>query len=383
MLVPFLRLRDSCKFAILKRLDLAKDIVHDVGNARSLMMYPDYFHAVFTAVLVVASRSDMVLLSVALTDLSTIWSYLVLLHAQGTQLSCSPSADCFSRCPCGLSDANARVDCVRNCDTHSGANSSTTSSSISSVSSASLSSTCNGDSNSDEPCQRQCAKDAAPVSKVVIMSPHDARHQRPAAVLPAVRWGRRSRSRVVPLHLLERRATTDADRTDGRRDGESESLGPASMESASKAGSKAGSDAAATLSTASLSDMESTTSDGDTSSNTAHGAKRQRRGRVVQNRSTIAALKQKRRREASAFSHLSQGHFRDRKVLFTCQQLVSLQYPNLTAPIQCGALVATIALSNFDGFEQIGNGRFGPIARCSAILWGVEFSFFVVRFYVS
>ena len=72
----------------MKRLDLAKDIVFDVGNARSLMMYPDYFHAVFTAVLVVSSQSDMVLISVALTDLSTVWSYLMLLHSQGEYGCC-------------------------------------------------------------------------------------------------------------------------------------------------------------------------------------------------------------------------------------------------------------------------------------------------------
>ena len=91
------------------------------------------------------------------------------------------------------------------------------------------------------------------------------------------------------------------------------------------------------------------------------------------------------RREVSAFGHIKSGHFRLRKILFNCQQLVSIQYPNMTAPIQCGVLVAVIMVCNYQAYhfdnDELGRGDFASIARCAALLLSAELSFFMVRFF--
>jgi hypothetical protein len=93
------------------------------------------------------------------------------------------------------------------------------------------------------------------------------------------------------------------------------------------------------------------------------------------------------RREVSAFGHIKLGHFRSRKILFSCQQLVSIHFPNMTAPVQCGAVIATIVLFNpkayhFDTDNITGRQDFILILRSSVLLLSAEFSFFVVCFYI-
>jgi hypothetical protein len=355
----------------MKRLDLAKDIVFDVGNARSLMMYPDYFHAVFTAVLVVSSQSDMVLISVALTDLSTVWSYLMLLHSQGeygccggnggnSSDSCSGGLEACFRCKRGM-----RVESCSD-DQH-----------LRKGEAAVL--VAGGKS--------ECPQLRRPTLELAMVSPHHERRQHGAAAVNAKRAaltegapdkapearrparGSFSRSSVVPLDLIVSMGHSD---------------GHGSIDSSRTT----------TASTASASDVDSDDDGDGGGGGSDHEGCQQQHGTSCTAEAASKPTKssnkgligqRSNRREVSAFGHIKSGHFRLRKILFNCQQLVSIQYPNMTAPIQCGVLVAVIMLCNYQAYhfdnDELGRGDFASIARCAALLLSAELSFFMVRFF--
>ena len=341
----FCSLRDTCKFAILKRLDVAKDIVFDVGNARSLMMYPDYFHAVFTAVLVISSQSDIVLISVALTDLSTVWSYVILLHSQGERRCCSGVGVVFCR-------KGVRVDA---CNRLSQPTDETTAN-----------------------VKFECSQLQRSAISPAFVSPHQ-RYPTGFKNVNLIEVIERHRhlggdcncSSIVPFKLGVPIGSTDGN--------EIACLSQVVEHSTS-------------ASTVTASDIES---DGDHSRMGQHALSKTKShdSSFVQTNAcsskdvgTRLVYPKGNRREVSAFGHIKLGHFRSRKILFSCQQLVSIHFPNMTAPIQCGAVIATIFLFNPKAYhfdtENIGHRDFILVLRSSVLLLSAEFSFFVVCFYI-
>ena len=100
-LAPLARpvMRELCKWFIMKRLESGGDSAVDLDSARRLLMYPDFFHSIFSVFLITNSNSSVMALSVTLSDLAMnvfnftsvwrgTWSINII-------VACARSPSCF------------------------------------------------------------------------------------------------------------------------------------------------------------------------------------------------------------------------------------------------------------------------------------------------